>query len=59
MNKNIANNIYSEKCRVYSTSNFIDTVSIANDYSEWSKDKINIRQSKMGKVAKGIWKIDF
>ena len=59
LNNNLGNKNYTEKSEIYKTSTFLDTREIAENYSEWTADKINTRQSKMGKVAKGIWKINF
>lgn len=58
-NKDIQNASYKEKSEVYQQSSFVTTSSIPADYSVWDRNTINRRQQKMGKCAKGIWKIDF
>ena len=58
-NKDIQNASYKKKSEVYQQSSFVTTSSIPADYSVWDRNTINRRQQRMGKCAKGIWKIDF
>lgn len=59
LNKNLGNSEYSVKKEIYRESSFKDTKDIAENYDQWDKNAINSRQSKMGRSAKAIWKIDF
>lgn len=59
LNKNLGNSEYSVKKEIYKESSFKDTKDIAENYDRWDKNAINSRQSKMGRTAKAIWKIDF
>lgn len=58
-NKDLQNASYDTKKAIYQESTFVTTNSIPDDYSVWDRNTINKRQQKMGKSAKGIWKIDF
>ena len=58
-NKDLQNASYDKKKAIYHESSFVTTNSIPADYSMWDRNTINKRQQKMGKSAKGIWKIDF
>ena len=58
-NKDLQNASYDKKKAIYQESSFVTTNSIPADYSVWDRNTINKRQQKMGKSAKGIWKIDF
>lgn len=58
-NKDLQNASYDKKKAIYQESSFVTTSSIPSDYSIWDRNTINKRQQKMGKSAKGIWKIDF
>ena len=58
-NKDLQNASYEKKKESYCQSSFVSTKSIPEDYTVWDRNTINKRQQKMGKTAKGIWKIDF
>ena len=59
LNNNLGNCTYDEKKLKYSSSSFNDTKSIPLSYEKWNIQNINNRQSKMAKIAKGIWRIQF
>lgn len=59
LNKDIANNSYEEKIDILSNSDFLETSTIPERYEEWNKQSLVSRQSQMGKIAKGIWKLQF
>ena len=58
-NKDLQNASYDTKKAIYQESSFVTTSSIPTEYAAWDRNTINKRQQKMGKSAKGIWKIDF
>lgn len=58
-NKDLQNASYDTKKAIYQESSFVTTSSIPTEYASWDRNTINKRQQKMGKSAKGIWKIDF
>lgn len=57
-NKDLQNASYDTKKAIYQESSFVTTSSIPTEYAAWDRNTINKRQQKMGKSAKGIWKID-
>ncbi len=58
LNKEIANNQYLEKLKVFNNSNFNITKSLNNEYpEEWTENTINSRQTKLANFAKTIWAI--
>lgn len=58
-NKNIGNATYSDKIEVYDESDFALTRKIAENYDEWTPEKIESRQNWMSKQATSIWRLDF
>lgn len=59
LNKDIANNSYEDKIDILARSDFLETSTIPQRYEVWNKQSIVSRQSQMGKLAKGIWKLHF
>lgn len=58
-NKDIGNAEYSDKRTVYAESDFALTRKVAENYDEWTPEKIEARQQWMAKQATAIWRLDF
>ncbi len=58
-NKDLQNASYEKKKAIYLESSFVTTSSIPAEYPVWDRNTISKRQQKMGRSAKGIWKIEF
>ena len=56
-NKEAANNHFEEKKQVYSTSKYTLTRKITDP--QWTSQNVKSRQAHLGKLATGIWKIQF
>lgn len=56
-NKNIGNEEYKVKKKIYAKSNIYLTNSISKYYEEWDIDSLDKRQSELAKKAVEIWKI--
>lgn len=54
--KDAANSAFAEKQLFYSKSQFKTSQELC-DYSEWTEEAINSRQTQMAKVAKTVWAI--
>ncbi|WOD43141.1 DUF262 domain-containing protein [Hwangdonia lutea] len=57
LNKQCENKLIGEKLSLYHKSKY--TMSQEFDYEEWNPNKLKHRQSKMAKIAKQIWKLDY
>lgn len=57
LNKDAAQKAYSEKIKIYNTSNSKITQSISENYHTWNEDKVSARQRELAKHAKSIWRI--
>jgi hypothetical protein len=57
LNKDAAQKGYSDKVKIYNTSNSKITQSISEHYITWNEDKISARQRELAKHAKSIWRI--
>lgn len=49
---------YEQKRKLYAQSEFVLTAKMAQDYDEWTADKVHARQSWMAKQATAIWRLD-
>lgn len=56
-NKNIGNEAYENKKKVYSGSSVTLTSSIPKYYKDWNSDSIDKRQKELAKKAVEIWRI--
>ncbi len=57
-NRDIGNASYNEKYQIYQQSTFNITQKIAEEYDEWTPQKIENRQKWMARQATSIWRID-
>lgn len=57
LNKKCENKLIDEKVPVYEKSKY--TLSNEFSFTEWNPNKLKQRQSKMAKVAKQIWRLDY
>ena len=58
-NRDMGNGTYADKSPVYETSDFEITKKVAEEYNEWTADKIASRQSWMAAQATTVWRVDF
>lgn len=58
-NREIGNASYLTKREVYRQSEFATTRKIAEDYDDWTIEKIQSRQAWMAKQATAIWQVSF
>jgi uncharacterized protein with ParB-like and HNH nuclease domain len=56
-NRNIGNESYADKVKVFKTSSFALTNQI--DYPEWNANSIDKRQSDLAKVATSVWRTPY
>ena len=56
-NRDIGNQIYEEKKKVFSNSGLLLTQRIASEYNEWTQDRIAARQQWLANQATAIWRI--
>lgn len=56
-NRNLGNDDYQVKRKIFAVSEFLCTRKIAEDYSEWNAESIASRQSFMASQAQSIWKV--
>lgn len=59
VNRDLGNAAFSDKSATYGQSEFVTTKKIAEDYDEWTADKIQSRQQWMARQAISIWRIAF
>jgi hypothetical protein len=57
-NRDVGNKRYDEKRAVYQDSDFEVTRKLAQEYEEWTPQKIESRQQWMARQATSIWRID-
>jgi hypothetical protein len=57
-NKDLGNQPYAAKRVVYAQSTFGITKKIAEDYADWTPDRLAARQNWMANQATAIWRID-
>lgn len=58
-NRKIGNTNFAEKAETYRHSEFATTRRIAENYDEWSLEKIAAQQTWMARQATAIWRINF
>ena len=58
-NRDVGNADYASKRTVYQQSAFQITRAVAEHYDPWDEQKIEARQTRLAKLASGIWRIDF
>ncbi len=58
-NREIGNDLYSQKKPRFEQSTFALTRKIAENYEEWNTNKIEARQQWLAKQATSIWRIEF
>jgi len=58
-NREIGNRPFADKRPIYAESEFATTRKLAEDYDEWTVDKIHARQQWMASQATAIWQISF
>lgn len=56
-NRNIGNQVFAEKQKVFAASTFSITKKI--DYPEWNADILDKRQAEMAKIATTIWRVPY
>ncbi len=56
-NRDIADFIFEEKKDIYKTSKYLLSQTI--EASEWNINALKHRQSELGKIACGVWKVEF
>lgn len=57
-NKDLGNKPYSEKRLTYAVSAFAITRKIAEDYTDWTPERIAARQRWMANQATALWRVD-
>jgi uncharacterized protein with ParB-like and HNH nuclease domain len=57
LNKSCENKIFEEKLPFYKQSKYSLTSSF--DFEEWNPNKLKVRQQKLAKLAKQIWRLDY
>lgn len=58
-NRDIGNTPFSEKITMYAESEFKQTSSIVEHYSEWKETIVDSRQTQLAKRASSIWRVEF
>ena len=58
-NRDLGNSSYDEKRITYQKSDFAITQKLADDYDQWTVEKIRAHQRWMAKQATSIWKVNF
>ncbi len=58
-NRDIGNAAYQAKLPVYRASDFAMTRKVAEEFDEWTPEKIESRQDWMARQATSIWRVDF
>ena len=56
-NRNVGNAEYDVKRAAYGSSGYESTRNVAEDYDEWTPERIDARQSAMARLATGIWRV--
>jgi hypothetical protein len=58
-NRDMGNAAYEDKRPVYRESDFTITRKVAEEFDEWTPEKIESHQDWMARQATSIWRIDF
>ena len=58
-NRDLGHSGYGKKRLTYGKSDFAITKNLADQYDQWTMEKIRANQRWMAKQATAIWRVDF